>query len=42
LRSLGLNVAVITRLSDQDRAVLLGGLEATGINVAGHHVKPMD
>jgi len=42
LRSLGLNVAVITRLSDQDRTVLLGGFETARINVAGHHVKPMD
>ena len=33
LRSLGLNVAVITRLSDEDRAMLLGGLETAGIQV---------
>jgi sugar/nucleoside kinase (ribokinase family) len=33
LRSLGLNVAVITRLSVEDRAMLLGGLEIAGIHV---------
>jgi len=33
LRSLGLHVAVITRLSDHDRALLLGGFETAGIRV---------
>lgn len=33
LRSLGLNVAVITRLAWQDRSALLGSLETTGIRV---------
>ena len=33
LRSLGLHVAVITRLSDHDRALLLAGFETAGIRV---------